>query len=269
MLYQESLEHFLEVWVNLVQTAHMLFSQPLTEIFTAYVQSKLCAPRGWRTDREDSDEILDTQEDDRVLYKDELSSIGCIARAIPDYSLSLLLRLLTQCTSEAVQVLSAVQQSPSTLASHQSHLHTLHEDLHWLVLITGYTLCDVAEGESVLIPTEIMEHSISLSNSQPGPELQQGFNIGSLVAMVTEGGGQGVELSGYDPVVGLVVAVCRLCAVERAYISQHLMEALSPQLCESCVWCLARISEPYLLFSDQNYRQVCALCVCVWRGCVW
>ncbi len=256
-MYQESLEHFLEVWVHLVQMAPQLLSQPLAEIFKAYLQSKLAAPRGWRLDRDDSEEILDTQEDDRVAYKDELSSVGCIARAIPHHSLPLLLGLLTQCISEVMQVLSSVQQTPHTLPSHQAHLHMLHEDLHWLVLITGYTLCDVAEGESVQIPTEIMKHSIALAKNQSSPELQEGFNIAGLVATVMEGGGQELELNRYDPVVALVVVVCQLCAVERMFISQHLMEALSPQLCDSCVWCLARITEPYILFSDETHCQVC------------
>lgn len=255
-MYQESLEHFLEVWVNLIQMTHLLLTQPLIEIFTAYIQSKLAAPRGWRLGKEDSNEILNTQEDDRVVYKDELSSIGCIARAVPDHSLPLLLGLLTQCTSEVVHLLSAIQQAPHTLASHQAHLYSVHEDLHWLVLITGYTLCDVTDGESVQIPTEIMKHSIALTEKKPGLELQEGFNIATLVSVVTEGGGQGLELSGYDPVVSLLVAVVRLCALERVFISQHLMDALSPQLCDSCVWYLARFTEPYLLFSDLSHSQV-------------
>ncbi len=249
--------------------APLLLSQPLVEVFTAYIQSKLAAPRGWRVDKEDSNEILNTQEDDRVAYKDELSSVGCIARSIPDHALSLLIGLLTQCTSEVMHLLSAVQQAPHTLPTHQARLYTLHEDLHWLVLITGYTLCDIADGESVQIPTEIMKHSITVTENKPSLELQEGFSIAALVSVVVEGSGQGLELTGYDPVVSLLVAVVRLCALERVFISQNLMDALSPQLCESCVWCLARFTEPYLLFSDQTHSQVrmyvCTIVVLNWN----
>ena len=34
------------------------------------------------------------------------------------------------------------------------------------------------------------------------------------------------------------------------------MDLLSPQLCETTVWCLSRITEPYIMFSDENYGQV-------------
>ena len=270
-MYQESLEHFLEVWVSFLQgtSSHFfqpdcghtptVFVQPLTEVFNAYIQSKLSAPRGWRVVRDNDDEIIDTQEDDRVVYADELSSIGCIARATPDHTLPLLLGLLDQCTSESLQLCSLVKQGSQSLASHQTNLDSLHEDLHWLVLVTGYTLCDIAEGEDVLIPYELMQHSISkleTKQAQRGtcPELGAGFVIAELITTGLEEIDGG--LSDLDPVVGLIVAVCRLCVTEKFFVSNGLLDILSPQLCDTSVWCLSRITEPYLLFSEQNYDQV-------------
>ena len=46
-----------------------------------------------------------------------------------------------------------------------SLLTVLHEDLHWLVLITAHLLTEEAEGETPMIPAEIMEFSIQQSTN--------------------------------------------------------------------------------------------------------
>lgn len=41
-------------------------------------------------------------------------------------------------------------------------MDSLFEDLHWLLLISAYLLADESEGETPLIPSEIMLYSSSL-----------------------------------------------------------------------------------------------------------
>ena len=36
----------------------------------------------------------------------------------------------------------------------------LHEHIHWLVLISGFVLCDAGAGESPLIPENILAASV-------------------------------------------------------------------------------------------------------------
>ena len=45
--------------------------------------------------------------------------------------------------------------------SDQHHIGSLFEDLHWLLLISGHTLTLDSEGETAVIPQEIMQHSIA------------------------------------------------------------------------------------------------------------
>ena len=47
---------------------------------------------------------------------------------------------------------------PSELPS----MDNLFEDLHWLLLISAYLLADESDGETPLIPTEIISYSASL-----------------------------------------------------------------------------------------------------------
>jgi len=270
---------------------------PLTNVFEAYIKSKLSAPKGWNSQGLDEDEIVDIVEDDRVAYADELTSMGNIARGIPHHSLPLLISLLEEQTAECYLLLMMVHEDPEVLRKSQNALEGLFEDLHWLTLIAGYTLCDIVKGEAVLIPTELMKHSINLCTGQKGKgeELVGGvsrggndsswFNSsrreaappavgvkaagsgncfgGNVAALTLEAGLGGddkvVRLLDLDPVVGLVMAVCRLTLLEKKFVSGGLVDVLSPQLCESIAWCLQRIVEPYVMFNDQDYSQVSLL----------
>ncbi len=234
----------------------------MVDIFNSYIQSKLSPPRGWRTDSLPEDDIISIEEDDREIFANELSSIGSIARAIADHSLPLLVNLLEQCLNECVQLGLMIQRDSSILLSSQNHLDGLYEDLHWLGLISGYTLCDIARGEVVQIPTVLMKYSISRQQEQNqggkgGIPLEGNISARFLEADSASGyGNQGLALSGLDPVVELVLSVCRLCVMEKEFVSLGLMDLLSPQLCETTVWCLSRVTEPYVMFTDENYQQV-------------
>lgn len=41
-----------------------------------------------------------------------------------------------------------------------NNLDNLFEDIHWIVLIAGHVLCMDCDGETPLIPSEIMQYSI-------------------------------------------------------------------------------------------------------------
>ncbi len=272
------------------------FVDPLTNVFDSFIKGKLSSPKGWRSAEDlDEGEIVDVEEDDRVAYADELTSIGNIARAIPHHSLPLLISLLEEQASQCCMLMLVVQQDPGTLRSNQSLLEALYEDLHWLTLIAGYTLCDIAEGEAVLIPTELMKHSIDVSlkssgrgedGSIGGRRKEGGASGWSSVGQVTpsaitsttgtrdgvdfsrnivalalesdvgKAGSEAVRLLDIDPVVGVVMAVCQLTLLEKKFVSGGLADILSPQLCESVVWCLQRVVEPYVMFNDEDYSQV-------------
>ena len=273
------MEHYLEVCVNFLTfwdpqnsglPSRSSLAQPMLDIFHAYTQSKLSAPRGWRTMPTQDEEVIDLEEDDRVVFAEELSSMGCIARAISSHSLPLLTSLLSQCLGECLELLVLVRGDPSALGSAQQRLEAAYEDLHWLTLVSAHTLCDVEQGEVVQIPREIMDFSISSHHERVGQGKEGGEREGlvcaeaqgvdferNVAALVLEGErGGAVDLTGLDPVVALVLSVCRISLLERQFISCGLIDLLSPQLCETGAWSLSRIVGPYVMFSDENYGQV-------------
>ena len=51
-----------------------------------------------------------------------------------------------------------------SISSELSSADNLYEDLHWLLLISGYLLADESIGETPLIPQEIISYSSSLKS---------------------------------------------------------------------------------------------------------
>ena len=150
LMYVEALDHYLEVIVNLLQDQTSLppslLSHPATEVFNSYLESKMAAPRGWRSDQREEGEIFELEEDDREAFSDQLHSVGCIARSIPQHSLPLLLKTLGESTSSCMGSLESIRRDPEALYSRQNSLDSTYEDLHWLVLISAFTLCDIVKG---------------------------------------------------------------------------------------------------------------------------
>ena len=195
---------------------------------------------------------MDLIEDDRTTYADQLCSIGYLSRTIAAHSIPLLVSLLEQCTSECVHIHEIIGQDKRTLFSCQNNLDSLYEDLHWLALIAGYTLCDIVRGEDVLIPVHLMRHSIACQQHVRTTDP----DIRSLIQQ--EGGGEMVNLSSthMDPIVTLILSIFRLCVLEKLFISHGLLDVLSPQVCETTAWCLSCVVEPYLMLSEESYDQV-------------
>ena len=225
-----------------------LITQPCLDVFTAYVQSKLTSPLGWRSTRttDDTEVIVEIEDDDRTFYADQLTCVGTLGRFIPAQTLPLLLNTLSQRISDYLQLYKLLQENKEALYSRQRELDLLHEDLHWLILISGYTLCNVAEGEDNFVPLHIMEYTITEQD-----QICKEVDFRSLVLSCANPGSGGVSV-----VVGVVAVICQWCVVEKVMVEAGFAELLSPQVCESAVWFLSCIAQSYLMLDDQFYKQV-------------
>ena len=258
-MYEESLDYLLEVWVRFVDDTEAfsphLLTQPCLDVFTAYVQSKLTSPLGWRSMQtsDDTEVIVEIEDDDRTFYADQLSCVGTLGRFTPAHTLPLLLNTLSQRISDYLQLYKLLQANKEALYSRQKELDSLHEDLHWLILISGYTLCNVAEGEDNFIPSHIMEYTITEQD-----QICKEVDFRSLVLSCANPGSVG---GGVSVVVGVVAVICQWCVVEKVMVEAGFAELLSPQVCESAVWFLSCIAQSYLMLDDQFYKQVLVQCI--------
>ncbi|KAM7380116.1 hypothetical protein PAMP_003431 [Pampus punctatissimus] len=259
MVYMEAYDKLLESWLTLVQDEEHFprgcFVQPAVQVFNSYIQCHLAAPDGTRNlsvngiASHDEDEINELQEDDRELFSDQLSSIGMLGRVAADHCIPLLTSLLEDRVTRLHGQLQRTQQhlmASSDLGSvDRKVLDDLYEDIHWLILVS-----DDPQGETPLIPSEVMEFSIKHS---------QEVDINTTLQILGSPGEKASSIPGCnrtDSVIRLLSAVLRTSEVESRATRASLTELLSPQMGKDIMWFLRRWAKTYLLVDEKLYEQI-------------
>ncbi|XP_033118145.1 exportin-4-like [Anneissia japonica] len=265
MLHQEAFDLLLDCWTTLVVDTHHFpkgyFRPYATEIYNCYLQCHLAAPDGTRNQTDtgcgdiNEEEVNELEEDDHDLFGDQLSSIAFLGRACLEHSLHLNVKLLEdriqRLHGQLQRVKSQATSGDALINVDNKLIIDLFEDIHWLVLISGYLIADDAKGETPLIPFEIMQYSIQETpNVNVETTLQVLGSPGHAVSSIP-----GSETSS-DKVVRLIAAVFRLSEVERRAIEANLTHILSPQLGTTIVWFLKRWCRSYLVLNEKYYSHV-------------
>eukprot|EP00070_Physeter_catodon_P046696 XP_028353590.1 exportin-4 isoform X4 [Physeter catodon] len=264
MVYMEAYDRLLESWLTLVQDdKHFhkgFFTQHAVQVFNSYIQCHLAAPDGTRNltangvaSREE-EEISELQEDDRDQFSDQLASVGMLGRIAAEHCIPLLTSLLEERVTRLHGQLQRRQQQllapPASGSVDSKVLDDLYEDIHWLILVTGYLLADDTQGETPLIPPEIMEYSIKHSSE---------VDINTTLQILGSPGEKASSIPGYnrtDSVIRLLSAVLRVSEVESRAIRADLTHLLSPQMGKDIVWFLKRWAKTYLLVDEKLYDQI-------------
>ncbi|XP_067108990.1 exportin-4 [Osmerus mordax] len=264
MVYMEAYDRLLESWLTLVQDDEHFprgcFVQPAVQVFNSYIQCHLAAPDGTRNltangvASHEEDEISELQEDDRELFSDQLASIGMLGRIAANHCIPLLTSLLEERVTRLHGQLQRTQQhllaSPHAGSVDRKVLDDLYEDIHWLILVTGYLLADDAQGETPLIPPEVMEYSINHATE---------VDINSTLQVLGSPGEKASSIPGCnrtDSVIRLLSAVLRTSEVESRATRASLTGLLSPQMGKDIVWFLRRWAKTYLLVDEKLYGQI-------------
>ncbi|XP_012697798.1 exportin-4 [Clupea harengus] len=264
MVYMEAYDKLLESWLTLVQDDEHFprgcFVQPAVQVFNSYIQCHLAAPDGTRNltangvASHDEDEINELQEDDRELFSDQLASIGMLGRIAADHCIPLLTNLLEDRVTRLHGQLQRHQQhlmtSPLPSSVDRKVLDDLYEDIHWLILVTGYLLADDPQGETPMIPAEVMEYSIKHSTE---------VDMNTTLQLLGSPGEKASSIPGCnrtDSVIRLLSAVLRTSEVESRATRASLTELLSPQMGKDIVWFLRRWAKTYLLVDEKLYSQL-------------
>ncbi|KAJ8409910.1 hypothetical protein AAFF_G00209510 [Aldrovandia affinis] len=264
MVYMEAYDKLLESWLTLLQDDEHFprgcFVQPAVQVFNSYIQCHLAAPDGTRNltangvASHEEEEINELQEDDRELFSDQLASIGMLGRIAADHSIPLLTSLLEDRVTRLHGQLQRHQQqllaSPGPESMDRKVLDDLYEDIHWLILVTGYLLADDPQSETPLIPSEVMEYSINHSTE---------VDINTTLQVLGSPGEKASSIPGCnrtDSVIRLLSAVLRTSEVESRATRASLTELLSPQMGKDIVWFLKRWAKTYLLVDEKLYSQI-------------
>ena len=158
----------------------------------------------------------------------------------------LILDAFVQCYSRCLQLCqSLLTGCPES--STVCELEAIYEDLHWLMLITTFTLTDVVESEDSIIPDLLLKHSVNYQTDITS------LSVKDLVLNtdVTSNG----SLVSLDPIVSLIVCLCQWSVIEKQLIEKGLKELVSPQVCETATWSMCTVFCSYIIPSTK-YEQV-------------
>ena len=167
LLFNEAFENTMEAWISILHE-NQLFptgycKEAASAIFKTYIEVHLAPPEGSRARASGDEEEEENEEMDRVKYKDTLSTVGALGRECLTYSLPALITLLeTRITRLHGQIQRISSQGGTEV---DAVLSDLFEDVHWILLVAGNVLSLDVDGETALIPPEVMHHSIDQSAS--------------------------------------------------------------------------------------------------------
>ena len=267
-LFTEATEHVLEAWVCILHE-NTIFPQGYCKeaaaaILKTYIEVNLSKPDGCRASQV-NEEIEETEESDRVRYKDTLSVIGALGRECLDQSVPILISLLEgrigRLHGQIQRIASQGYREIDTL------LGDLFEDVHWVVLIAGNVLSLDVDGETALIPSEVMQHSIQQAGS---------IDVSKSLEVLASPGKPASDIPGHessDHVLRLVGAVFRLGEIEKRCVEAGLVSLWSPEIGSTIMWFLRRWSLTYLATQEGYYQEMSiALCTAFGRdteGAAW
>lgn len=188
-----------------------------SQIVDTYINTRLERAKIVLEEDEEEDEI-DAGFKDWDTFADQLTCIGTLGRLNPQPCL----QRIQQLTVERFENFKGF----FTSNSNGQDLTFLHEQLHWLILITGYILADTGKGEQPMIPESLMQ----LSGSQA-------FD-----------GDQIVSLS------NLFLQIFKFSSS----FSSNSVEAsnCSPRVAETLIWYMERWSKSYLLLDENEYGYI-------------
>jgi len=267
-LFTEATEHVLEAWVCILHE-NTIFPQGYCKeaaaaILKTYIEVNLASPEGIRA-RQVNEEIEETEESDRVRYKDTLSVIGALGRECLDQSLPILISLLE---GRIGRLHGQIQRIASQGCREiDAVLGDLFEDVHWVVLIAGNVLSLDVDGETALIPSEVMQHSIQQAGS---------IDVSKSLEVLASPGKPASDIPGHessDHVLRMVGAVFRLSEIEKRCVEAGLVSLWSPEIGSTIMWFLRRWSLTYLATQEGYYQEMSiALCTAFGRdteGAAW
>ena len=174
--------------------------------------------------------------------------------------------------TQILSKLTAIQQQQANRADFDNqirYLNNIFEDIHWLLLISGFIIIDLDNDAECRIPGEIMNYSIRISALVDLNLTRNLFKEKLNSITITE-----VDLSYCDPICSLVIlkyilflfnlfllssliyVMLQLCELETQMHPIKMIQYMSPQVAATLMWFLKEFSRSYLFMKENNYQEV-------------
>ncbi|KAI9307138.1 armadillo-type protein [Cunninghamella echinulata] len=185
------------------------------QIVESYIQVQLERAKKVLDDEEEEDEIENAIKDWQT-YGDQLTSIGILGRLNPHQCLLHLQHIINEKTSQFHAYFS------SDMAVNND-IFIIHEQIHWIILLSAHVLADEGKGEQPMIPDSIMQLSASQTAEQD-QVIQLSNQFLELLRFSSSFGPNSIEASN-----------------------------CSPRVAETLIWYMERWSKSYLLVNENDY----------------
>ncbi|XP_044262474.1 exportin-4-like [Tribolium madens] len=252
--YNDSFDNMMEAWTNILQeygaNTNGSIQECATQIFNTYIQYHLGPPDGARQNH-DVQEIEDNEDIDRISFKDQLQTIGMFGRIVPGYALPIIYKLL-EINIEKLKMSLQLMESRAMNVNESCNLDNLFEDIHWVILIAGHILCMDSDGETPMIPSEMMQYSIEQLR-QNNSTLESSLTV---LASVHQIGNVPTDVDRCDHIIRIVSDILKLCVVENSAAEAKLGHFMSPEVSSTIMWFLKRWCLSYLLPVENYYQEI-------------
>ncbi|KXZ75751.1 exportin-4 [Tribolium castaneum] len=252
--YNDSFDNMMEAWTNILQeygvNSNGSIQECAVQIFNTYIQYHLGPPDGARQNH-DVHEIEDNEDIDRISFKDQLQTIGMFGRIVPGHALPIIYKLL-EVNTEKLKISLQLMESRAMNMNESSNLDNLFEDIHWVILIAGHILCMDSDGETPMIPSEMMQYSIEQLR-QNNSTLESSLTVLASAHQITN---VPTDVDRCDHIIRIVSDVLKLCVVENSAAEAKLGHFMSPEVSSTIMWFLKRWCLSYLLPVENYYQEI-------------
>lgn len=201
-------------------------------------------------------EVNESEESEREAYKEQLIIIGFLGRMSVEHSLRQLsmhmeMKLNELCTSMDNPDSGKLEIFEDKYQRKYNFLlftvTKIFEALTWLIMIAGHVLTMDAIGEKPLIPREINQLSVQLSQ-------QHKIDSQSTLSALHSSTQLQPPNDKCDPAVRILSNVLRLCEMENRAIEGGFGATWSPLLSSTIMWFIGMYTSSYILIDATYYN---------------
>ncbi|KAG5668925.1 hypothetical protein PVAND_016835 [Polypedilum vanderplanki] len=233
-VYTDASKSLLEAWLDVIDVVEFAFSEEVHHharvIFDKFIE---CHIDGSGTDQEVNEVKMKSE---REANKEQLIIIGFLGRLNVQHSLT----QLALYTEAKLNELCTCMENPDSVTK-------IFDALTWLIMISGHVLCMDAIGEKPLIPRDINQLSVQLS---------QEHKIDSQSTLTTLQSSVQLQLpqDKCDPTVRIFANILRLCEMENRAIESGFGATWSPLLSSTIMWFIGQYLNIYILIDATYYN---------------